>query len=514
MNFQYIYNRCILLVAGVIPYFFIWSQQRSDTVYYSRSFSIDSLIQQQYTEGYIDAEWRRMNDSTFSISGLDNPIRSIHIALPSSGRKKDTCRAPVRLLKDCLYRVLLRYSDEGFPFARIRLQDIARRDSILIARAGVDTFRRRFVDTIIIKGYERYPTALLSQLTGVYRGDVLNLSLLHEAPERIIRSGTISSIRPPEILFTKDSTYVFYYLKKIKGNRFDGLLGFKISPEEKRKLVLSGNIHVALNNIFDHGESLRLNWIPGELISKLSLEYRQPYIARTPLWASGSLKIERIDSSALNFRTGVSTGYLLDRHWKIGGVWQYQQFSDNTDAGTGFDTHRFGINVSFDRKSSGKWQWGFYQMLTLGNRLGERQWESASQYRFSYAFRNHKILDLQLEAAYLFSEQYYPNELLKTGGAYSIRGFPEDYFAGKYFFLARPSYRYRPSRTHEFSLFADTGYISPPYGNAVTAFAPGIGYGYEVKNGEIHIEWAAGMTAAEGLHWHASRLHIRYSGKF
>ena len=59
--------------------------------------------------------------------------------------------------------------------------------------------------------------------------------------------GFVTTTKPPEILFKEDSTSVYFYLKKLKNNNFDGILGFS-SGEENKGLTFNGYINLELNN--------------------------------------------------------------------------------------------------------------------------------------------------------------------------------------------------------------------------------------------------------------------------
>ena len=66
-----------------------------------------------------------------------------------------------------------------------------------------------------------------------------------------------SEIKKPEILFTKDSTIIYLYLKKEKSNSFEGFLGFSTN-QQSNKIELNGNIDLKLISNLNSGEELHL----------------------------------------------------------------------------------------------------------------------------------------------------------------------------------------------------------------------------------------------------------------
>ena len=68
----------------------------------------------------------------------------------------------------------------------------------------------------------------------------------------------ISLEKPPQTLFTKDSTEIYLFAQKKKSNTFDGVLGF--GNDENEKFTLNGTLNVNLRNLFNGFETISLFW--------------------------------------------------------------------------------------------------------------------------------------------------------------------------------------------------------------------------------------------------------------
>ena len=87
----------------------------------------------------------------------------------------------------------------------------------------------------------------------------------------------ISEIKPPEVLFTKDSTLLYIYFKKQQNNSFDGIVNF--TSKEDGGVLFNGNINLKLNNVLNTGERFELFWNSiGEERQEFKLSTNLPYI--------------------------------------------------------------------------------------------------------------------------------------------------------------------------------------------------------------------------------------------
>src|SRR5690606_22800004 len=138
-------------------------------------------------------------------------------------------------------------NQRGNAFARLKLTEFEKtQNETLSATLFVDNGSIRTVDSIAVKGYEKFPRSFLKYYAGIKAGKVFNQKELVAQSENLNSLGFVNTIRPPEALFRKDSTTVYLYLEKQHNNHFDGILGFA-TDEETQKLALNGYLNLELN---------------------------------------------------------------------------------------------------------------------------------------------------------------------------------------------------------------------------------------------------------------------------
>ncbi len=155
----------------------------------------------------------------------------------------------------------------------------------------------RSIDRIVIKGYEKFPKSFLKYYAGIKIGNTFNKEKIITQSEALNTLGFANNIKPPEALFKKDSTTVYFYLEKQKNNLFDGILGFS-TDEETQRLILNGYINLELNNNLNYGEQFTLNYkADGDDQQSFRVKVTLPYLLKSPFGLGLELNIFKRDST-------------------------------------------------------------------------------------------------------------------------------------------------------------------------------------------------------------------------
>src|SRR5690554_635611 len=278
--------------------------------------------------GYIDVELRELkkeNDSNYIAQfHLGQKYRSIKIFYPKEIFTEKELRQvpattgpgyfmiPFEAIPNSMMKLTAIQNQKGNAFARLRLSEIEKDGpdgltATLILEAGT----ARTVDSIVVQGYEKFPKSFLRHYSGVKIGKSFNKKGLVEQSESLNSLGFVSSIKPPEALFRKDTTIVYFYLEKQNNNLFDGILGFA-TDEETQKLELNGYLNLELNNNLNFGEQLLLNYkADGQEQIQFRVKAVLPFLFQTPFGASGELKIFKRDSSFVTTEQQIRTTYQI-----------------------------------------------------------------------------------------------------------------------------------------------------------------------------------------------------------
>src|SRR5690606_19402048 len=204
-------------------------------------------------------------------------------------------------------------NQQGNAFARIKVSQFEKdENNELTAALFLDNGNQRTIDSIAIKGYERFPKSFLKYYAGIKKGKIFNKEKLVQQNENLNSLGFVSATKPPEALFRKDSTIVYFYLEKQNNNKFDGILGFA-TDEETQKLEFNGYLNLEFNNNLHYGEQFLLNY---RADSKEQIQFRTkatlPYLFKTPFGLSGELKIFKRDSSFVTTEQQLRTTYQIN----------------------------------------------------------------------------------------------------------------------------------------------------------------------------------------------------------
>ena len=380
----------------------------------------------------------------------------------------------------------------------------------------------------MIKGYEKFPKSFLKYYGGIKIGKPFNKEKVIVQSEALNSLGFANNIKPPEALFKKDSTTIYFYLEKQKDNLFDGILGFS-TDEDTQKLILNGYLNLELNNNLNYGEQFILNYkADGNDQQNFRVKATLPYLLKSPFGLGLELIIFKRDSTfvtteqearisyQINPATNSYIGYkgygssnLLDESIEVSVIEDYE--SKYIVAGASFIKHQG--NILFPIKSN----------LILESEIGSREQKDLkeSQLRllgtinhiFNLNYKNSVFL--QNITKVLTSDSYLTNEIFRFGGVNSIRGFNENSIDASLFSVLNTEYRYQFNDGIYIHSIIDLAYFE----NKVLTikeklYSFGIGIGMQTKAGVIRFNLANGNTENQDFDFSNTKIHLSISSRF
>jgi hypothetical protein len=375
----------------------------------------------------------------------------------------------------------------------------------------------------MFKGYENFPKSFVHNYFNIDSKTTFNKKKLTEISKLSKALNFASEIKAPETLFTKDSTFVYVYLKKTKGSSFDGLVNF--ASQETGELQFNGYLDLKLKNIFNKGENFNLLWNRfGNERQEFSIAVKTPYIFNTKLSTEFSFSIYRQDTTFLSTRLQTDLKYQIKNNTNLF-VTFLSENSENTATtfqnnistyknyfiGFGYefkspkndvfrnDTFYVNINPSFGKRS------------TTNNIFSQIKITSTISY----------LLDLNKKASFylrnktglLESENYFDNELFRIGGKNSIRGFNEQSIFVKNYLLQNIEYRYATSADSYLYTITDLAVISANQ-NKEKLYSLGIGYLFNTNNSQINISTAVGTDTKKPLDFKNTQFFVNWVNFF
>ena len=505
----------------------------------------DTLHYSLETIGFIENELRSLqkkNDSTYvALYHLGPKYKSIQLFYSKKDfSKKELLQVskkitesyfilPFNTIESSITKLNSLKTENGNAFARIKLENITKKKKgSLSANLVVVNGDSRTIDSIIVKDYEKISKSHIKYYAGIKKGKKFNKSKLIEKNNILNSLGFISVTKPPEILFKKESTIVYLYLKKEKNNLFDGILGFA-TDEDSQKLIFNGYLNLELNNNLNFGEQFLLNYkADGKDQQNFRARLTLPYLFNTPFGLITELKIFKRDSTFSTSDQLIKVRYQINPTSKTYlGYKAYESSNLRKDNAINIDvedyTSKFLLaglsytktqnNVLFPIKSK------FHLDTEIGSKETKITTESQIRasllfyYIFNLNYKNSIYLKNNTKA--VNSDSYLVNELFRFGGINSIRGFNENSIDASFYSVLNSEYRYQFNQDIYIHSIIDFAYFE----NQITAlkqklYSFGIGIGIQTSAGIIKFSIANGNAENQDFNFSNTKIHISISSKF
>jgi len=481
----------------------------------------DSLYLAKYLLGN---RWREVE---IHCGDFDLDFKTIELYV--SKKTDSTFTIPLSLTQKTLLALSKAKALQGDPFASFQLTQIEKKDlRTLNAQLTVETNRVRKIDNWVVKGYEKFPISFLKYHAGVKKGRVFNQSKLIAQNELVDGLGFVDALKPPEALFKKDSTIVYFYFKKRTFNHFDGILGFATN-ENTQKLELNGYLDLELNNNLNFGEQLKLVYkADGREQQNFEASTHMPFLFKTPFSLSLGLKIFKRDS------TFATTEQLLKLHYQTSpkitvyaGYKTYESSNllDETLAGSlveNFNSRYLLLGGKYTKRQKSL----FFPIKTsiyLESEVGKRKTglENQDQIRLSLEAKHNFNLSynnsifVQSTNSYLNSGNYLANELFRFGGINTLRGFNENSIDASLFSTINTEYRYLFNEGLYVHTILDAAYFeNETVGIQERLYSFGLGLGLNTNAGILRLSLANGFSKNQAINASNTKVHLSLSASF
>lgn len=406
---------------------------------------------------------------------------------------------PIDKLKSNLYNLTKKLDDEGKSFSKVHLKNIIIKNKTLFADLDIHQSKKRVINKVIVKGYEDFPKSYIINYFKIKSNTIFNQQKIKEISNETKNLKFIKEIKPPEVLFTKDSTLLYMYLKKTQNNSFDGVINF--SSKEDGGVLFNGNIDLKLNNIFNTGEKFELFWNSiREERQEFKLSTETPYLFNSKFSPQVSFSIYKQDSTFLNTKFDSKLFYNIGSKTKLALTYNSESSENlkqiiNNNIET-FNNYFWGFQFQYRiPKNDFFFNDQFYFEINLT--IGKRKTNQNSSNQFKIESSASYIWDLNLRSSiyiknttgYLNSDSFIDNELFRIGGANSIRGFNEQSIFTNSYTYFNFEYRYLTSEKSYFYTITDYSIIDS---NNSKKLGLGLGYMFFSKKTLINIAFAIG----------------------
>ena len=431
--------------------------------------------------------------------------------------------------------------NHGYPFAAVSLTTEWENDTTPLYRMNIEPGRYTTVDSIVLKGNIKLSQSFLWPYLGLRKKAPYSEKTIQEVTKKLSELPFATVIQSPGISFEEDKTLLYIYLDKRQVNRFDGYIGFQPVSELTGKLAISGELNLALQNIFHIGERLSVEWRSSERYSQyLNIDAEFPYLFRTRFGIDGHFRLDKQDTTylTLNYSIGIPYRFRSDSY-----IRPYIDFTQSqllgsqrttTSTDTAYMNHRnilYGLSLRFtqlDNHFQPRRGIDLYADVAAGRRtlepnqtLDATTAEELELVKTSYRIVGGAtgyipvykpfVLMLRAQAGSMLNGPHYRNEMFKIGGEGQIRGFRENELYASTYLLYSAEFRYIFGRNSDVHAFFDGGiYEQQGYDNYLfdTPFGFGLGVNVGVRSGVFYFEYALPRQRNNPISFKTGKIHF------
>ncbi|MBQ0152594.1 MAG: hypothetical protein KBS61_06845 [Chryseobacterium sp.] len=420
-----------------------------------------------------------------------------------------------------------KYLDDGFAFSRIKSKYQGQRNGFPVVELDINKNDKRYINGFVVKGYTKVPKRFMKNLEKDFKNKNYDDKNLISINKNFQSHPFVTLERPPQTLFTKDSTQIYLFMEKKKTNTFDGVIGF--GNDKTDKFTLNGTLNVNFKNMFNSFEAVNLYWQRNpDKGQTFNLEADVPYLFNSNVGLNAKINIFRQDSTYANVKMQPAFYYHINNRQKIGlrGTFESSTIIDSLYV-QGKDFNKKGIGIWYDmteptdidlflHKTKIRAEFDYLSTnYTLEN-------INAIQNQF-YLFAEHNFhingnhfLNAKGEAAMMSSKQEFSaNELYRFGGWNSLRGFNENSLAADFYYYGSLEYRYLIGRQAFFDVFGQYGQLNNKSLNVKPKlYSVGMGFNFFIPIGLMSFQLSNGNEFGNPFKFNDIKIHWGILSRF
>jgi len=431
--------------------------------------------------------------------------------------------------------------NHGYPFASVNLTTEWENDTTPLYRMHIDRGRYTKVDSIILKGNLKLSPSYLWPYLGFRRKAPYSEKTVQEVAGKLEAIPFATVIQPAGISFEEEKTMLYVYLDKRPVNRFEGYIGFQPVNEQTGKLAITGELSLALQNIFHLGERLSLEWrSSGKRSQYLDVDAAFPFLFRTRFGIDGHFRLDKQDTTylTLNYHLGIPYHFRHDSYLRPYIDFTQSQLLSTSNTSSTADTscmgHRnilYGLSLQVrqvDNPYQPRLGFELYADAAAGRRTlqpnrhyNEPTPSDLNLVKTSYRLMGgvigyipiykQLVLVLRTQGGSMLAGPHYRNEMFKIGGVDQIRGFTENELYASTYLLYSAELRYLFGRNSDVHAFFDGGvYEQRGYYNYLfdTPFGFGLGVNVGVRSGVFYFEYALPRQRGNHISLKTGKIHF------
>lgn len=522
-------------------------------------------LDNQWNKGYLSASIDSQSKKADSLilfchrGTLFNRLKVKSHNLPQDFLDSNVSELDLREFDQLRRNIFSHYENQGYPFVSMELRK-ARIDEEHQIESQLFFDPGRFIafDTLEIVGNSKLSKKYLEKYLGISPGEPYSENQVKRLDQLLRNQPLLRQRSASKVYFYQGLAKVVLYIDKVVSDRFDGVIGLAPNSDNRdgNALLITGEVNVALNSLFNSAKAFELHWRNYlQRSQRLETEFSWPYLFGSKIGLNGQFELNKYDTLFLNLSTRIgfryqqqgnnyiqfyyqfdgsnlitadtsavrssrrlpsNNPYRVD-NYGISAVQRQLDFGPNPRKGISL-TSNVAIGVKQLLRNSQIDQVTFYSESrnanisiydTIQRRSLRARIELGADW-FIPLFKKASLLN-KLNFNALFADEILFNEYYNFGGFSDLQGFDErSIFASKYLHY-RLEYRYLFSELGNIGLFFNAaamedreekvGIIDIPYGFGISA-------NLEVGSGILSLAYALGSQQGNPIQFNAAKIHF------
>lgn len=446
---------------------------------------------------------------------------------------------PLSLGKLLTYRLKLvnYYENKGYPFCQVWFEDVNLDDNKMKAKMEIDKGEFYVFDSIILKGNSKTHPKFIQSYLNWSQNSFYSERYLNKLNQNLSELEFVEQGKPFELAFRNGKTDILLYLEDRGASNFSGILGIMPNNNITGKLVLTGDVDLMLKNVIGRGEHFAFNWKKYEASSQqLNISMAYPFIFNTSVGGGLDFEMKKQDSSYLNTNIKIQMNYFLDGFDGLGVFYQSVSsftLSNNPDSsindlkanlwGLSFNSQKLdyifnprkGYVISLSIAGGVKNHSSSTDVNTIEKSTLQARAELNTQFFFPVFYKfSIKLIE---QAAYIYDQNLYANELYRIGGFKNFRGVDELSLKASAYSVSSLEFRYLFERNSVLYLFSDIAWIqnntlNPAYFDFPYSF--GLGLDLFTNAGIFSLNYGVAALNNNPIDFRSAKVHIGYKNRF
>jgi len=438
-------------------------------------------------------------------------------------------------------KLITYYENNGYPFASVKLDSIVIKEGSIAAVLKLNKNSEIKIDSVVINGNAQIASVYIHNYLGIKPGSLYNESQLKKVNTRIAELPFLKSAKPASVIFTDKFNKLILNIEKKRASQFDGVIG--ILPDNiTGKILFTGDVRLKLQNGLGRGELIDLNWRRLQTQTQdLKARLVYPFILRSPFGLDYNFKLYKKDTTFLDVNQNIGVQYLL-----IGGNYLKVFYNNKTSTllstkgleyvttlptNADVSTNMYGLGLRYERldyrlnprkgftvlvnasagtkkiKKNDNLNPVVYEKIKLTSALYNADFEGS----IFLPIADRSTIKVGAQAAFIYGEATFQNELYRIGGLKTLRGFDEESIYASTFSILTLEYRFILEQNSYLYVFGDgawyennevTQYIND------TPFGFGAGISFETKAGIFSINYALGKQFSNPIELRSGKIHF------